>query len=156
MLEPYVASPLTAALIQDRELESGIRGKQFGNFSETLGQRGRSEQRVIALAEIVIIDIKVKRQQVNRNCVGERRFEIFRLVAFRVGAVSGGEFAGLPGIERSLAAHSGFDLAPGQLAELARDSGALHQRVADVDIELEGDRKLVVHQARGNEDALRV
>ena len=36
------------------------------------------------------------------------------------------------------------------------DSGALDQRVADVDVELEGDRKFVVHQARGDEDALRV
>ena len=46
-----------------------------------------------------------------------------------------------------MSGHSGLDLLPSQLGEGGRNSGALDQGVSDVDIELEGDGKFVVHQA---------
>ncbi|MGO9087085.1 MAG: hypothetical protein ACLQBK_17840 [Candidatus Sulfotelmatobacter sp.] len=146
---------LPAAFVKHREFESGIRRKQLRDLSQPLGQRRRRQKRIVALPEIVVIHVQVQRQQVDRNGVGKRRFQIFILETFRVRPVGGGQFARLPGIERSFAAHARFHLAPGQLAELARDSRFPHQRVADIDIELEGHGELVIHQAGRNEHALR-
>jgi|SRR5581483_5817465 len=52
---------LRPALVEDSELESGIRREQFRHLAETLGKRGWGEQWIIALAQIVVIDIKIKR-----------------------------------------------------------------------------------------------
>src|SRR5579862_5050827 len=102
------------------------------------------------------IHIEIQRQQINRNRIGERRFQILGLVTLSIRAVCRGQFAGLPGVERRFPFDSGFDLAPCQFAEIMRNTGSLDQRVPDVDIKLEGDGKLVVHQPRRDEHALRV
>ena len=74
---------------------------------------------------------------------------------FGVRAGGGGEFARIHSVERSFAADAGFGLLPHQICEILRDSGALDEGVSDIDVELEGDGKFVVHQAGGDEDALR-
>src|SRR5579872_5113226 len=106
-----------AAFVEDREFESLVGREQFGDLAQTLGERGRREQRIIALAQIVVIDVEIKREQVDGNRIGESGFEIFSLVALGVGAVRGGELAGLPGIERSFPADASFGLAPSKFAE---------------------------------------
>ena len=47
-------------------------------------------------------------------------------------------------------------LLPDQIGERLRYAGLLHHGVAHVDVELKGHGELVVHQAGGNEYALRV
>lgn len=55
----------STAFIQHGEFEAGIGRKQLRNFAQTLGQSRRGEQWVIALAQIVIVDVEVQRQQIN-------------------------------------------------------------------------------------------
>src|SRR5215470_9366291 len=45
---------------------------------------------------------------------------------------------------------------PCQFGERGRHPRSLNQRMTDIDVELERDRKLVVHQTSGNEYALRI
>src|SRR5579871_4566322 len=140
------------ALVEDCEFKSWVGREQLRDFSQTFGERRWRQQRIITLSQIVIVHIEVKREQVNRNRVGKRRFQIFGLVALGVRAVRGRELARLPGIERGFAFDTGFNLLPCDRAEVAGDSRALDQGMTYVDIELEGHGKFVVHQARGNED----
>ena len=70
--------------------------------------------------------------------------------------MSGGQFARFPGIQGSFASHPGLHLPPGQIRKRLRHPGALHNGMAHIDVELESDRELVIHQPRGDEHALRV
>ncbi len=47
-------------------------------------------------------------------------------------------------------------MTPGEFGELLGNAGLLHEGVRHVDIELKSDGEFVVHQAGGDEDALRV
>src|SRR5215469_1325785 len=146
----------STALVQNGKFKTRVGGKQFRDFAQAFGQSRGSEQRVVAFAQVVVVDVEIEREEINGDGVGKRCFQVFGLVALGVGTAGGGEFAGFEGIERCFPADAGFDLAPGQFTEIVRDTGALDQRVSDVDVELEGDGKLVVHQAGGDEDALRI
>src|SRR5206468_7276321 len=88
--------------------------------------------------------------------VGKSGVQILVFETLGVGAVGSSQLAGFKGVERRLAANPGFDLGPGQIGELARHSSTLDQRVPNIDKKLERYGKLVVHQAGGDEDALRV
>src|SRR5207237_10463984 len=74
------------------------------------------------------------------------------LPIFRAGA--GGQFASVPGVQRGFATHSCCHLFPSKVGESLGYAGTFDNRVADINIELESHGKLVVHQARGDENAL--
>src|SRR5438445_351282 len=52
--------------------------------------------------------------------------------------------------------HPRFYLLPDHIGERLGNPRALNHRVADIDIKLKRDRKLVIHQTCGDEDALRI
>src|SRR5207253_115442 len=84
--------------------------------------------------------------------LGEGGAEVI-VLRFLVGgstSARGRELAEFVRVERGLAADLAFDLLPGQLGELLGDAGALDESVAHVDVELEGDRELIVHEAGGD------
>src|SRR5208337_4969738 len=147
---------LPAPSIVDIEFESGIGREDLGNFPQPFGHGNWRQQGVVALAQVVVVDVEIEREQVDGNRIGEAGGEIVVLEFLRVGTVCGGKLARLPGVERSFSAHTGFHLLPGQVSEMLRHTGAFDQGVPDVDVELEGHRKLVFHQAGGDEDALRI
>src|SRR5438552_18020072 len=66
--------------IIDGKLKPGIRRKQFGNLAQPLRQRGGSKQGIIALPQVVIIHIQVKREQVYGNRVRKCGLQIIVLM----------------------------------------------------------------------------
>lgn len=113
---------LGAAAVVDVEFESGIGGEDFGDFAEALGHGCGGEERVVAFAEIVVVDVEIHGKKIDGDGVGEAGSEEFVLKFFGVGTVGSGELAGLPGVERSFAADAGFDLLPGEVGEILGDS----------------------------------
>jgi catechol 2,3-dioxygenase-like lactoylglutathione lyase family enzyme len=62
---------LGATAVVDVEFESGIRGEDFGDFAQAFGHGSGGQQRVVALAQIVVIDVEIEREQVDGNRIGE-------------------------------------------------------------------------------------
>jgi len=56
---------LRPAAIVDVEFEAWVWREDLGNFSQTLCHWSRGQQRIISLAQIVIVDVEVKREQVD-------------------------------------------------------------------------------------------
>src|SRR5207253_5290322 len=64
------------ALIKNIELVALVRRKQFRYLFQALRQSGRRQQRVVTLAQLVIIQVKAERKQVNGNRVTKRSGQI--------------------------------------------------------------------------------
>ena len=62
---------LRAAAVVDVEFESWIRGEDFGDFAQAFGHGSGGQQGVVALAQIVVIDVEIEREQVDGNRIGE-------------------------------------------------------------------------------------
>ena len=70
------------------------------------------------------------------------------------GRRSGRQLARFPRIQRCLSAGFVLHLLPDQIGESLRNPGPLHHGMANIDVELKSHRKLVIHQAGGNEHTL--
>ena len=116
---PHVTrgQPLASALVVDRELKPRIRRKQFRYFPQPLRHLRRRQQRIVALPQIVIVDVNKQRQQVNRNRVGKVAASTRSYASPRPGPRSR-RFARLPRIQRGFAASPGLHLLPRQVSEL--------------------------------------
>src|ERR1022692_4430589 len=90
---------LRPAPIVNIELKSRIGGEDFGDLAQALGHGSGGQQRIVAFAQVVVIDVEVEREQVDRNRVGEAGGQVLVLIFLRVGAGGGGELARLPGVE---------------------------------------------------------
>src|SRR5271166_6724197 len=87
-----------------RELISRIRRKHFVDLAQPLGQRRRSQQRIVALAQFLVIHVEKQRKRIHRNRIGEGSLQIFMLGLLRLRTVAGGNFAQLIRVHRGLAA----------------------------------------------------
>src|SRR5271157_3256580 len=53
------------------EFKSRIRRKDFSNLAQPFGHRRRRQQGIVALAQIVVVDVEIERKQVDRNRIRE-------------------------------------------------------------------------------------
>src|SRR5208282_4379665 len=56
---------LRPAPIVDVEFKPRIGGKDFGDFAQAFGHRSGGQQRIVALPQIVVIDVEIEREQVD-------------------------------------------------------------------------------------------
>ena len=63
--------PLPFAPVEDLEVIAGVGGEEAGDVAEALGQGGGGQQRILALAQIVVVEVNGQRQHVNSQRVGE-------------------------------------------------------------------------------------
>src|SRR5215472_17098408 len=144
--------------VEDVELEAGIGRKNCCHFFQAFGEPGRRKQRILTLAQLVIVNVQVEREHVNGNGIrkGGIRVVRFSFFVYPAGVLSGGLLAELKSIQAGFAAHPAGRLFPHQIGEFGRGAGFLDKSVSHVDVELKGDGELVIQQASGDEYALRV
>src|SRR5581483_10499611 len=142
--------------VVDIELETGIRREKLIQLAQTLAQRAWRQQRILALAQIVVIHVNKSRKHVDGDCVGKRRGQVFVPCALGIGPAAGCDLARLPGINAGFAAYTALHLFPRQVGKSLGNAGLIHERMRHVDVELKRDGELVVHQPGGDEHALRV
>ena len=138
--------------------------EEFGYEAEAFGEGLRGEERVLALAQLGVVEVDCERELVDGDGVGEGGFDVVGLGFFvdagfavdSVGLVAGdeGEAAALPGVLAGLAADVGDGLGPDEVGEGGGDAGGVDEGVADVDEELEGEGEAVAEEAGGDEDAV--
>src|SRR5258708_34136150 len=107
-MRPPPTRALPAAPIVNVELKSRVGRKKFCDVAEPFGHCSWSQQRIVALAKIVVIDVEIEREQIDRNRIREAGRKILVLEFLRVRTVGGGELARLPCVERSFAPHPGL------------------------------------------------
>ena len=90
---------LSAPPIINVEFESRTRRKNFRDLAQAFGHCSWSQQRIVALAKIVVIDVEIEREQVDRNRICEAGGKILVLEFLRVRTVGSGELARLPCVE---------------------------------------------------------
>jgi hypothetical protein len=66
---------LAFAAVVDLEFVTGVGGEKNGDVAEALGEGGSGEERVFALAEVVVVEVNSKGEHVDGESVGERRLE---------------------------------------------------------------------------------
>ena len=116
-LEEVGWSYLCPSLVVNRKVKAGIGRKQFRYFSETFCQRSWREQRVITLTQVLIVYIELKRQQINRDGIGECSRKELVFVLLSIGSACGGQLACVPGIQRGFSSNASFNLCPGQISK---------------------------------------
>src|SRR5271157_3736117 len=156
MRADHPRAALLPSPVVHRELEAGIWWEQFVDLAQALGQRVRGQQRIVALAEVLVIHIEIQRQGIQRNGVGEGGQQVLVARLLCLWAVSSRDLAQLIGIKARLAPDLILHLLPRKVGELLRDPDSLHEIVPYVDEELEGNGEAVFHQPRRDEHALRV
>ncbi len=153
-------------------------------MAQTLGQRGRGQQRIFALPQIGVVEVEREREHVNGQGIRKGGLKKAALCLFVdpalfhspacEGLVHAGESslrharAGAfvaPAVQcpapafvavlAGFAAHLGQRLRPRQVAETLRHPGSFDKVVPHIDKEFEGQRKPVLHQPGGDEDAIR-
>src|SRR5579872_2199466 len=88
----------------NRKLISLIGREDFGDFAQALGQGLRSEQAVVAFAQVVVVEVHGEREQVDGDRVGEGRAQKLRLgTLVDAGWGGGGAAAGVVGVDARLA-----------------------------------------------------
>src|ERR1035437_4930641 len=165
-------SRLPLAAVEDLELVALVGGEEGGNVPEALGEGGGGEEGVVALAEIVVVEVHREREHVDGQGVGEGGLEEGTASALVDGDLGGhlGGFAiegtalqianfrsahvlssaaGLPGVLTGFTADLGLGLLPGEGGKAFRNAGGLDKVVGHVDEELEGQAEAVLDQASG-------
>src|SRR5437763_10502671 len=99
---------LAASAIKEVELKAWIGRENLRYSLQPFAQSRGRKQRVLALAQVVIIDIQVKRKQVNGDGVRKGRGGVIRprLFVHAPGIVAGGLFAKLKGIHAGFSTHA--------------------------------------------------
>ena len=108
------------------------------------------------LAQLVVVHVEVEREQVDGDGVGEGSFEVLLARLLRIRRIGGDDLAEFVGVERSFALHLVLRLLPDQVGKGLREASVLGEGVRDIDVELEGDREAVIHEAGGDKDTLRI
>src|SRR5208337_1956942 len=75
------------------ELKSRIWRKQIIDLPQTLGQRIRRQERIVAFPQVLVVQVQIQRQHVHRDGIGKgsQQVLVLRLLGFR--AAGGGDFA---------------------------------------------------------------
>src|SRR5271165_1659180 len=76
-----------------RELKSRIRREEIIDLPQTLCQRIRRQQGIIAFPQVLVVQVQIQRQHVHRDGIGKgsQQVLVLRLLGFR--AAGGGDFA---------------------------------------------------------------
>src|SRR5260370_33804119 len=88
---------LPAPTIVNVEFKSRIRWKNLRDFAQAFGHCSRSQQRIVALAQIVVIDVEIEREQVGGSGIREAGCKILGLEFLRGRGVAAGRVARRPG-----------------------------------------------------------
>src|SRR6266481_2816778 len=149
---------LGAPPVKDVELKTGIGRKQSCNLVQPLSQRGKREQRIFTLPQLVIIHVQAESEQVDGDRVGECGGSIVGAGLFvgASGAVAQSLFAELESIQAALAAYTVGNLRPDQVGKLGRKAGNIHKCVSYIDVELKRYREPVFQQTRGDKHILSI
>jgi len=136
--------------------------------AEALGEGGSGEQGVVALAQVVVVEVDGEGKHVDGKRVGEGGVEEGAAGALVDGRGSGAAVeraavksahalsaaACLPGILTGFTADLGLGLLPGEGGKTLQNAGDIDEIVGYVDEELEGQTEAVLDQARGEKDGL--
>ena len=130
-----LCSPFAA--VKNLKFVAGIGGKKRGHVAQALGEGGRGQQRILALAQVVIVEVDGERKHVDGERIGEGRLEETHagaLVDARAGWTRAesiragghrarvrlqGAAAGFPCVLAGFAAHLRFGLRPGEREKLS-------------------------------------
>ena len=66
---------LGAAAVADGELVAGVGGEEAGDEAEAVGEGLRGEERVLAFAELGVVEVDRERELIDGDGVGEGGFE---------------------------------------------------------------------------------
>ena len=156
-LKPEIYSAFAA--VENLELVAGVGREEARHVAQPLGQRGRSQQRILALAQIVVIEVDGQRQHVDGQRIGERRLEESVARALVDSLLAGARVlraaARLPRILAGFAAHLRLGLRPDQRRKALGNARGFNKVVRHVDEELEGQPEAIFYQPRGKKDGLR-
>src|ERR1035437_8062721 len=166
-------SRLPFAAVEDLEVVALVGREEGGYVAEALGEGGGGEEGVVALAEIVVVEVHCEREHVDGQRVGEGGLEEGAASALVDGHLGGfaiegaavgsanirsahvlSSAAGLPGVLTGFAADLGLGPLPGEGGEAVGDAGGLDKVVGHVDEEFEGQSEAVLDQAGGEKDGL--
>ncbi len=151
-----VTAVLLPSAVVDREFVPARSWEELIRLAQSLSQGRCAEKRIVALAEIVVVHIDVKRKQINGYGISEGSLQIFITSFFGFARIGGSNLAKLVSVQRGFAFDFILRLFPNKISKRLRDSSALDKGMANVDKELECDGELVVHQAGGDKNALGV
>ena len=152
------------AAVKHLELVAGIGREKRGDVPQALGECGRGQQRVLTLAQVMVVEVDRKRKHVNGERVRERRLEETHAGSFvntragdlRTGVGLLGAAARFPCILAGFAAHLCLSLRPGESREAIGNARGLDKIMRHIDEELEGEAEAVFNETRGDEDGLRI
>ena len=157
------AGPLRAfAAVEDLEVVAVVGGEEDCDVAESFGECWGGKQRVLAFAEVVIVEIEGQGKHVDGQGVREGGLLIIFAGAF-VGGHGGalsvrdgikGTTASFPGVLAGFAANSSQGLRPGEGGEAFGDADGIDEVVSHVDQEFEGQPKTVIDQPGGEKDTL--
>lgn len=124
-------------------------------MAQALGERGGGEQRVFALFQLGVVEVERSGEHIDGEGVGEGGFKIGGLRFFVGGVAVESAAAVFPGVLTGFSACVGFGLRPHEIGKAGGDADGFDKVVADVDEKFKGQRKAVLHDAGGDEDAVR-
>ena len=145
------------------EFVAGVVGEEGCYVAETLGEGWGGEEWILALAEVVVIEVDGHGEDVDRQRVRERGLEVAGAGAFVDSFLAGAGFGaaavlrfatGLPGVLAGFTADLGLGLRPDEGGEAFRDACRFNKVVGYVDEELESEAEAVFDEAGGDEDGL--
>src|ERR1700733_977863 len=140
---------LPLAPIMNLEFVSWIGGEEVRYMTKPLGQPWRGQQRILALAKIVIIEVHCQREHVNGQRVGKRRFEKTVSGALVDGFSAArilGPPARLPSILARFATHLSLRLRPHQRRKALRYARYAYTVMGHVNEALEGQAEAILQQ----------